>query len=109
MGHKFYAERAGFKPVVPDRTRLRAGDWLVVSDQTGEHPIGLAAGQADPAHVFAGWHLLAYRTTPSCYYGGIAPIRGDREPRISVWVYRAARDFVPASACKCAMCRAARK
>lgn len=96
-GFQFYAERAGLKPIVPNRSRLRAGDWLVIPDQNvAQQSIHLAVGQVNPAHTIARWHLLGYRTLPWCYYCGGTPIRGDCEPRISVWVYRAARDFIPA-------------
>src|SRR5207302_1089030 len=31
-GFQYYAERAGMMPVVPDDSRLAAGDWLVMPD-----------------------------------------------------------------------------
>src|SRR5207253_3104362 len=36
IGHwsfQYYAERAGMRPVVPDESRLRAGDWLIGPDE----------------------------------------------------------------------------
>ncbi len=108
-GFQFYAERAGLKPVVPNRSKLRAGDWLVVPDQGDPQPIQLAAGQANPAHVIADWHSLGYRTIPCYYSTANTPIRGDRASRISVWVYHVARDFIPASWCTCPLCSAAGK
>jgi hypothetical protein len=93
-GFQFYAERAGLRPIVPGRSRLKAGDWLVIPDQVEQQGIHLAVGQVNPAHTIARWHPLGYRTLGH-YYQGKIPIRGDRKPYITVWVYRAARDFIP--------------
>jgi hypothetical protein len=96
-GFQFYAERAGWRPVVPDHSRLRAGDWLVIPDENVDQQfIHLAVGQANPAHTIARRHLLGYRTLPWRYYAGSTPIHGDRKLRFSVRIYGAARDFIPA-------------
>ena len=95
-GFQFYAERAGLKAIVPTRSMLKAGDWLVIPDENVDQQlIELAVGQVNLAHTIARWHLFGYRTLPWRYYSGSTPIDGDRGPRISVWILRAAKDFIP--------------
>ena len=80
-GFQFYAERAGLKAIVPNRSKLRAGDWLVIPDQNVDQQlIQLAVGQVNPAHTITRWHLFGYRTLPWRYYSGSTPIDGDRSP-----------------------------
>jgi hypothetical protein len=93
-GYQFYAERAGLMPVVPGRSRLRTGDWLVVPDESiSRQPIAWDLLPVNPACSFSLWSPLGYKTSPGAYYYGDVPIRGDREPLISVSVYRVMRDF----------------
>jgi hypothetical protein len=98
-GFQFYAERAGLIPVVPGRSTLRAGDWLVVPDEsiTAKQDIDVDSVPVHPACSLLHWSPLGYRTSPRAYYSGDVPIRGDREPLISVCVYKVAKDFTAPS------------
>jgi hypothetical protein len=95
-GVKFYAERAGLRAVVPDRSALHKGDWLVIPDAPLPHrqidlggaPLVLAervvVGDAIPL------------CTVWCYYGGNLPLEHHQGPRVSLRLYRVAADFTAA-------------
>ena len=96
-GLKFYAERAGLRAVVPDRSALQKGDWLVVPDAPLPHqqivleemPLVLAerVDVSDPIPLRTVW----------CYYGGNLPLQPCQGPRVSLRLYRVTEDFTPAS------------
>jgi hypothetical protein len=109
-GFQFYAERAGLRPVVPDRpegqafgiplpppSRLRAGDWLIVPDGRLEQQwLDLDAAPVDlvePHLVIPAW--LPVRTIP-CYYGGRTPLEHQHGSRLQVRLYRVRAAFTPA-------------
>jgi hypothetical protein len=97
-GFQYYAERAGMVPVVPDESRLRSGDWLVVPDdrlvqQRIIIPAGVTEEPLPPVAVGDGFPL---RTVP-CFYGGAGPVEHVAGPRRTVRVYRVTAEFVPAS------------
>lgn len=88
-GFQYYAERAGMMAVVPNHTRLHAGDWLVVPDRRQVHQQGIAL---DPEHtelaeVCAVADSLPLRTVFN-YYGGHIPLAHHEGPRLTVRVYR---------------------
>jgi hypothetical protein len=92
---KFYAERAGMRTVVPERSQLRAGDWLVVADDPIPH-LRLCPRQA-PLRIIESidspsW--LPFRTL-TVFYGGRQPVDHHEGPRCSLTIYRVMHDFVP--------------
>jgi hypothetical protein len=97
-GFQFYAERAGLVPVVPDESRLRAGDWLVVPDDwLMQQRIVIPAGVTEePLAPVAVGDAFPLRTVP-CFYGGVVPLEHQEGPRLRVRLYRVTADFVPAS------------
>ena len=89
-GFQFYAEHAGMKPVVPDESEFRPGDWLVISD-----------GRYFPKPVEE--HIKRYRVEPVTrltmqdslpiktmmeYYGGGIPLHHHEGPHRTVRIYR---------------------
>ncbi|MCI0455761.1 MAG: glycosyltransferase family 39 protein [Gemmataceae bacterium] len=98
-GFQFYAERARMKPVVPNRSRLGVGDWLVVPDQRiNQQEIHLEKGKV----CLWGEPLVVTDRVPlrtvSCFYGGAAPLEHQEGPRLSVQLYRVLAEFVPGDA-----------
>ena len=101
-GFQYYCERAGMRPVVAGRTRLEAGDFLVLPlfpDEKGFwrpfpgwiriHP------PADAVELLAEmtWNdRLSAQTIPN-FYGGVDPLVGRDHPRLRVAVYRVLRAF----------------
>jgi 4-amino-4-deoxy-L-arabinose transferase-like glycosyltransferase len=96
-GLKFYAERAGLRPVVPDRSALRAGDWLVIPDPPLPHQEFVTEGvPLSPAGRVTVADALPLRTV-WCYYGSNVPLDHQEGPRVSLRLYRVTADFTPAS------------
>lgn len=97
-GFQFEAERLGLQPVVPNRSQLSAGDWLLWPDP------GCVTQQdieAEPAlgPVAAEWelrHPLPLRAVPP-YYGGHLPLERWPHPQLVVRAYRVRAAWAPRS------------
>jgi hypothetical protein len=96
-GFQYYCERAGMQPVIPGRSELRPGDYLVLpvfpDPRRFYRPSSvhtLAAGPGGAAEVVAElvWDdPLPAQTVPN-FYGGEDPVVGRDHPRLRVVVYR---------------------
>jgi hypothetical protein len=99
-GLTFYAERAGLRPVVPERTALRKGDWLVVPDAPLPHQEIVLVG----APLILTERVIVADAVPLrtvwCYYSSNVPLEHQRGPRVSLAVYRVTADFTPAAPLK---------
>jgi hypothetical protein len=89
-GLQYYGEKAGMKPVLPDESVLRSGDWLVTTDSVyAPEPVmaHLRRYPGVPAAKFA----LADRSPLSTmlgYYNSGIPIHHQHGPRRRVTIYR---------------------
>jgi hypothetical protein len=95
-GFQYHAERAGMKPVVPDVSRLRAGDWLVVPDDRLEQQWIVIPGPAREEMVWSEPARVPWRTVRG-YYGGWTPLEHQQGPRLEVRIYRLDADCTPVS------------
>jgi hypothetical protein len=96
-GFRYYAERAGMKPVVPDESRLKPGDWLVIADPRIIQPALLIdPGSTWPFGEVEVRDALPYRTQPYYYYGR-TPLKHASGPRQAVKVLRVTADWTPRS------------
>jgi hypothetical protein len=94
-GFQFYAERAGLRPVVPDVTRLRCDDWLVVpAAQIAQQKIDISPEAFQASATFRVDDWIPFSTT-SCYYGSRSPLEPLHGARLSVMVYRVLHDVTP--------------
>lgn len=98
-GFQYYAERAGMQPVVPDRSWLKPGDWLIVPHAPPPNHIEKQAIRLDDRWLrqesvvrLAGG--LPWRTV-MCYYGGYVPLEHHAGPRLEVTIYRVTGDWLP--------------
>ena len=95
-GFQFHAERAGMKPVIPGRSDLAAGDWLVIPDGgIDQQAIKLEPDQVELVQTIDLGRRFPLRTVAG-YFSDRA-LWGDPKPWLTVAVYRAVRDFVPAA------------
>jgi MFS family permease len=95
-GIQFYAERAGMKPVVPYRSILLPGDWLVIPDSRWEQQlITIEPEYLDPIAIRLAIPELIPVRTVRCFYGGWAPLEHHSGPRITVVIYRVAAPWRP--------------
>ena len=96
-GFAYYADRTGMKPLVPDHSLIRKGDWVVIPYQIERQKIAVSDPPLEAAGLLAFDDRIKLKTM-RCYYGGVVPVRHRPEPRLVVWMFRARSDFVPATA-----------
>ncbi len=96
-GFQYYAERSGMRPVIPDVSRLRRGDWLVVPHPVHQQEIRLVTGDVVEHAVLRLDGFPPLRAGYG-YYGGSVPLEHLDGPRLEVRVYRIERDVVLPSA-----------
>jgi hypothetical protein len=103
-GFQYYCEQAGMRPVVPDRSKLVPGDWLVfpaVPDDEGFYrPFhGWAKFVPDPSCLVKETEFIAddwlSGTTIPTLYGGGYPLLGRNHPRLRVVIYRVTVEYAP--------------
>jgi hypothetical protein len=92
------------RPVVPDRSKLVPGDWLVfpaVPDDEGFYrPFhGWAKFVPDPSCLVKETEFIAddwlSGTTIPTLYGGGYPLLGRNHPRLRVVIYRVTVEYAP--------------
>ena len=96
-GFQHYAEEAGLLPVIPDVSRLHAGDWLVLPDRVHQQEITLAATDVERRERLELSDPIPL-VTGQGYYAGDTPLDHSSAPRLSLTLLRLRRDVVPASA-----------
>lgn len=96
-GFQHYAEALGMRPLVPDYSRVRRGDWLVVPSRIDQQE-----AVVDPAAFARVEETVAPgappRFTSLGLYSGTAPLAHASEPRMHTRIFRARRPTVPPSA-----------
>ncbi len=103
-GWQYYTGRYGAELIIPDRSELKAGDWLilpVLPDEIGfyrpyhgETLFHVPAGAVVPVAEFVSDDILAAQTIPNLY-GGTVPVIGRDHPRLRVILYRVKWDWIP--------------
>ncbi|MBY0523963.1 MAG: glycosyltransferase family 39 protein [Gemmataceae bacterium] len=93
-GFQYYAERAGLRPVVPDRSALRVGDWLVKPDGVNQQLIEIDGTRAETQSEVSIEDKLPWRTVMG-FYRGTTPLERLQGPRARVTIYRVTADWVP--------------
>jgi hypothetical protein len=92
-GFGFYAERAGMRPVVPGRSRLRGGDWLVVAQ--GLSALHLLLPGLPPPEAQADVRSASpWSTHPGAYVGSSA-LRPRAQAIVRLWIHRLQADVAP--------------
>jgi hypothetical protein len=81
--------------VVPEESRLCAGDWLAVPANEWSHQhISLVDAPVQKIDEITIPGRLPVRTL-ACYYGGRVPLEHCDGPWMRVTIYRVERDFTP--------------
>jgi len=94
-GWQFYAEARGMRAVVPEVSRLSAGDWLLVPRGIHQQRIRIDPLDVRPQRSISIQGGFPWSTLPWAYIGSL-PLRSRLEPPDRVLVYRVERSFVPA-------------
>ncbi len=92
-GFQFYAERAGMRPVVEGRSRLRRGDWLVVPEGVSRPSIRAPGASPRPRRIEVR-SASPWSTNPWAYMGPVA-VAPRSEAHVRVSLHRVLVDFVP--------------
>ncbi len=96
-GFQFHAEQLGMLPIVPDRSRLAPGDWVVVPDRVHKQEVRFPIGALDPLEpVRAGDGVPL--STGHGYYGGSIALSHLDGPRLTTEVFQVRQGHVPVSA-----------
>lgn len=94
-GFQFYSERAAMQPVVPGKSQLRRGDWLVVPDwHIHQQQFGVSPDWAKVVAVHEHRDPFPLATV-WCYYSGSTALEHWDGPRLVVTIYRVVRDHLP--------------
>lgn len=103
-GFQWYAERAGMRPFLPDRTALRQGDWLVLPIMPDlenfyrpwppDRELPRPTMSLEVVAEIVWDDRLSAQTVPHLYTGG-SMVQGRDHPRLRVVVYRATADWPP--------------
>jgi hypothetical protein len=94
-GFQFYAERAGMRAVIPGKSLLKEGDWLVTPDARYEQQrISLSLPELMREAEIPIGDRIPLRTVMA-YYSGDVPLEHHDGPRITVTVSRVRGDVIP--------------
>jgi hypothetical protein len=88
---QFYAERAGWRAVIPGASQLRRGDWLVIPANVDQPRISYPPGGERVASL-AVRSPSPWSTIPA-YHSGAVPLARQRAPHASARLYRVTRDL----------------
>jgi hypothetical protein len=95
-GFQFYAERLGMRPLVPDYTTVRQGEWVVVPTRVDAQELAITPAAFELVANVQVASLVPLASTYGIYVGS-TPLAHFRGPRVEARVYRARRDSVPPS------------
>ncbi len=90
---QFYAERSGWRAVIPGASVLRHGDWLVIPANVDQPRISYPPGFERVASL-AVKSSSPWSTIPP-YYSGALPLRRQVVPHASARIYRVTQDLEP--------------
>jgi hypothetical protein len=94
-GFQYYAEQAGMKPVVPGRSRLCRGDWLVLpGDRINQQHVQVPEDKVERVQIVTVDDAFP-QVSLAGYYGSRAPLEAHPGARVSVTLYRVVADFIP--------------
>jgi hypothetical protein len=85
------------QPIIPEQSRLEAGDWLIVPTGVSRQALDYPRSSVRPAgriESSSGW---PWSTIPSAYIG-MLPLRRQPRSQLEVEIYRVTRPFVPLGA-----------
>ena len=97
VGHwsfQFYAQERGMLPVVPGRSRLEPGDWLLVPVGVHKQLIEYDSEALQRVSTLGLPSVSPWSTLPHAYDGSV-PLRRQARPHLRLRVFRVRRPFIP--------------
>ncbi len=100
-GFTYYAQQLGMKPIIPDHSQLKRGDWLIFPDRVHKPMVQLLAKTVPIRNITTNVHDdgVPLETLPY-FYSGASPIKHRVNPRMQVTIFRVTEDFVPETSWK---------
>jgi len=95
-GFAYYADRQGMRPLIPDRSLVQAGDWLVLPQGIDRQFFQISPWAFRLVAEREYSHDFGLRTVPD-YYVGLVPLRRQAVPQIVLSVFQAHQTHVPPS------------
>jgi hypothetical protein len=95
-GFQFYAEKQGFQPVVPGKSRLENGDWLLVPWGVSRQAVVLQQKSLQALTSVQGVSRWPWSTIPGAYFG-MLPLRRQPEHQVVVEIFRVKAAFTARS------------
>jgi hypothetical protein len=94
-GFQFYAELEGMQEIIPGRSLLHAGDWVVLPARIHSQVVSLGPGPVRIERVLRVGDRLPFSTVAHFYNRAVA-IQGwdPKNPRFSVQIIKVIEDFV---------------
>lgn len=105
-GFQYYAERCGMEQIIPLRnledgtpallppSHFRRGDWVVIPDENiPQQELDLTRPELEPEGQIAVGDAIPLSTLMN-YYAGAVPLRHQRGPRITLYVFHVKDDFI---------------
>jgi hypothetical protein len=90
---QYYGEQAGWRAVIPERSRLRRGDWLVVPTSVDQPRIAYPPSFQQVSALTA-TSPSPWSTIPA-YYSGLVPLERQRATQGLARIYRVTQDVTP--------------
>jgi hypothetical protein len=90
---QFYGERAGWQAAVPKRSRLRAGDWIVLPEGVFHTPLTLPPRMFRLRDEIVARSPSPWSTIPA-YYDGPVPLRRQPAQQVTARICRVKGDVV---------------
>ncbi len=91
-GFRYYAELRGMRPLIPGQSRIRAGDWLLLSRGVARTPFALPTVHVERVAQVRVENSWPWSTLPSLYRGPLA-IRAQADSQLLVNILRAEASF----------------
>jgi hypothetical protein len=102
VGHwafQFYADQRGFRPVIPAKSQLAEGDWLLIPSGVSRQGLTLEGDGLTAVAQVSTSSRWPWSTIPGAYIG-MLPLRRQPQAQVVVEIFRVEKNFVARSSAR---------
>jgi hypothetical protein len=102
VGHwafQFYADQRGFRPVIPAKSQLAVGDWLLIPSGVSRQGLTLEGDGLTAVAQVSTSARWPWSTIPGAYIG-MLPLRRQPQAQVVVEIFRVEKNFVARSSAR---------